>query len=82
MERVLGSIHYNGMSCIGASVEPSTDIVVFGQDVYQLTLALISPLGPKDDAELGVEARHTIPCGVSAKLSGHWSGLEKYFHHF
>jgi len=45
MEGVLVPISFDGMTCVGAAVESSADIVGSCQDVYQLALAFITPLG-------------------------------------
>ena len=44
MECVFGTVNDDGMSGIGTTIESSTDVIVFSQDVHQLTFALVSPL--------------------------------------
>jgi len=56
VEGVLGLVNNDGVAGVGASVESSADVVVLGQDVDELALALVAPLGTEDDAEARLEA--------------------------
>jgi len=52
MESILLAIGYDGMACIGSTIESCADLIVLGEDVDKLTLALIAPLGSENDCEL------------------------------
>jgi hypothetical protein len=67
MECVFLAIYNNGVSGIGAAVEPSANIVVCGENVDKLAFSLVTPLGSENDAQLGV--RTSLAFGGSRKES-------------
>lgn len=50
------SISDHSVASVGTTIESCTDIVVLGENVDELALAFITPLGTKDDTEFRFEA--------------------------
>lgn len=55
MESVLVSIGHNSVSCVGAAIEASANVVIFSENVDKFAFAFIAPLGAEDDAEARLE---------------------------
>ena len=48
MECILDAIGDDSVASVGATVEPSADVVVLREDIHKLSLAFIAPLTTKD----------------------------------
>ena len=56
MEGILDTIGDNGVTSVCTTIESSAHIVVLGEDVDELTLTFVTPLGTEDDGKSGVGA--------------------------
>ena len=52
MECILDAIGDDSVASVGATVEPSADVVVLREDIHKLSLAFIAPLRAEDDGEV------------------------------
>ena len=52
MESILVAIGNDGMAGVRSTIESCADLIVLGEDVDKLALALIAPLGSENDREL------------------------------
>ncbi len=55
MEGILDTIRDDGVACVSTAIEPRAEIVVSSEDVDELALALVTPLGTENSAEARVE---------------------------
>ena len=56
MESILVAIGHNGVTGVCTAVEASAQVILGSQDVDQLALAFVAPLGAEDDCESRVVA--------------------------
>ena len=51
VELVLPAVGYDGVACVGASGDAGADVIGLGEDVDELALSLVAPLGAEDDVD-------------------------------
>ena len=56
VESIFLAVCYDGVASVGAAIETSAHVIVFGKDVHKLSLAFITPLSAEDHTESGMEA--------------------------
>ena len=52
MKSVLDFVDNNCVTSIGSTIESGTNVIIFGENIDELTFAFIAPLTSEDDTEL------------------------------